>query len=171
MSEYLSSLLAEPERFEITDDGKAEWAIQKIREANSDTVKWQEHFAQQLAKIKAENDSTAAYMTGLLADYFATVPHKETKTQSTYKLPSATLIRKQQQARKRTELTPIYTCGGHSMSMDWDDDDEDFWCPICHVYIKLITSLFVVRHSERAVAPFVYGLSISSRYEIAVNKP
>lgn len=35
--------------------------------------------------------------------------------------------------RKGTELTPIYTCGGH-MGYD-DDDDEDFWCPICHAHL------------------------------------
>jgi hypothetical protein len=36
-------------------------------------------------------------MTGALGSYFTTVPHKETKTQAKYDLPSATLIRKQQQ--------------------------------------------------------------------------
>lgn len=40
-----------------------------------------------------------------------------------------------ERARKQTKLTPIYTCGGHSLSKDWDDDDEDFWCPICHTHI------------------------------------
>lgn len=98
MSEYIDAVAEAPTTaFEITDDGKAEWAIQKIREAQSDTAKWQEHFAGQLAKIKAENDNTVAYMTSLLAAYFATVPHKDTKTQSSYKLPSATLMRKRQE--------------------------------------------------------------------------
>ena len=35
--------------------------------------------------------------------------------------------------RKSTELTPIYTCGGHGGY--YDDDDEDFWCPICHAHL------------------------------------
>ena len=30
--------------------------------------------------------------------------------------------------RKNRELTPIYTLGGHGYP---DDDDEDFWCPVC----------------------------------------
>ena len=95
MSEYLTVQADKP--FVITDDGKAEWAIQKIKEAQSDTEKWHEHFAAQMAKIKAENDDTINYMTSLLAAYFNTVPKKETKTQSKYELPGATLIRKQQQ--------------------------------------------------------------------------
>lgn len=30
--------------------------------------------------------------------------------------------------RKKRELVPLYTSGGHGYM---DDDDEDFWCPIC----------------------------------------
>ena len=83
--------------FQITDDAAAEWAVQKIKEAQADTKKWQEHFAAQLIAIKRNNDDTIAAMKGYLAHYFATVPHRETKTQAKYELPSATLIRKQQQ--------------------------------------------------------------------------
>jgi hypothetical protein len=83
--------------FRITDDHLAEWAIQKIKEAQGDTAKWQAHFAAQLEKIKAANQSTIDFMTGALGSYFATVPHKETKTQAKYDLPSATLIRKKQE--------------------------------------------------------------------------
>ena len=36
-------------------------------------------------------------------------------------------------ARKETDLTPIYTCGGHGGY--YDDDDEDFWCPMCHEHL------------------------------------
>lgn len=35
--------------------------------------------------------------------------------------------------RKGAELTPIYTCGGHGGYCD--DDDEDFWCPVCHAHL------------------------------------
>lgn len=34
--------------------------------------------------------------------------------------------------RKSIPLTPIYTSGGHG---HYDDDDEDFWCPICHAHL------------------------------------
>ena len=83
--------------FNITDDHLAEWAINKIKEAHGDTAKWQAHFAAQLEKIKAANQSTIDFMTGALGSYFATVPHKKTDTQEKYALPSATLIRKKQE--------------------------------------------------------------------------
>jgi len=89
----------EYEGFQITDDHLAEWAIQKIKEAKGDTAKWQEHFAAQLEKIRAANQGTIDFMTIHLSRYFATVPHKETKTQAKYELPSATLIVKQQQSQ------------------------------------------------------------------------
>lgn len=34
--------------------------------------------------------------------------------------------------RKHTILTPLYTCGGHGYS---DDDDENFWCPVCRQHL------------------------------------
>lgn len=101
------ALQTEHTPFEITDDGQAEWAIKKILEARSDTAKWQEHFAQQLAKIKAENDNTEAYMTSFLAAYFSTVPHKDTKTTSKYVLPSATLIRKKQELEYKQDTSAL----------------------------------------------------------------
>ena len=97
MSELLDTVQQEYQGFQITDDSSAEWAVRKIKEAQSDTAKWQTHFADQLARIKKANDATVEYMTQLLAAYFATVPHKDSKTMSKYELPSATLVRKQQQ--------------------------------------------------------------------------
>jgi hypothetical protein len=87
----------EYEGFQITDDHLAEWAIRKIKEAQNDTAKWKAHFESQLSAIKRANDNTVAFMTGALGGYFATVPHKKATTQEKYELPSATLIRKQQQ--------------------------------------------------------------------------
>lgn len=97
MSELLETVQEEYQGFQITDDAKAEWAVRKIKEAQGDTAKWQAHFAAQLASIKKANDATVDYMTGLLSHYFEAVPHKDSKTMSKYELPSATLVRKQQQ--------------------------------------------------------------------------
>lgn len=97
MSELAETIQQEYQGFQITDDSSAEWAVRKIKEAQGDTAKWQAHFAAQLASIKKANDATVDFMTSLLASYFATVPHKETATQAKYELPSATLLRKQQQ--------------------------------------------------------------------------
>jgi hypothetical protein len=87
----------EHEDFQITDDSTAEWAVRKIKDAQQDTEKWRQHFADQLQAIANSNQSTINYMTSLLGGYFAIVPHRETTMQAKYELPSATLIRKQQQ--------------------------------------------------------------------------
>ena len=104
MSETMMNPIEESEEqqdqyagFQITDDSMAEWAVQKIKDAQSDTTKWKAHFDAQLAAIQKNNDDTVNAMTVYLAHYFTTVPHRETKTQAKYELPSATLIRKQHQ--------------------------------------------------------------------------
>ena len=79
----------------ITDDKAAEWAVEQIRNAQADTLRWKVHFAEQLRRIQAANDEKVAYMTAQLEAYFDTLPHKSTKTQESYQLPSAKLVRKQ----------------------------------------------------------------------------
>lgn len=88
---------AQETRWEIADDQGAEWAVQKMMDAQADTEKWKAHFDAQLAGIKRQNDETIARMEAYLEDYFDRVPHKTSKTQESYALPSAKLIRKAQQ--------------------------------------------------------------------------
>ena len=87
----------ENDRFAITDDSAAEWAIRRIREKQEDTQRWKEHYDHQLATIKESNDRDIAYFEGLLAEYFGKVPHHDTKTMRKYSLPSADLVLKHQQ--------------------------------------------------------------------------
>ena len=83
--------------FTVDNDQKAEWAARKIREARQDTQKWTEYYERHLSAIRRANEDTEAYFSALLADYFATVPHKATKTQESYSLPSCKLVLKAQQ--------------------------------------------------------------------------
>lgn len=83
--------------FIVDNDQKAEWAARKIREARQDTQKWTEYYERQLSAIRRTNEDTEAYFAALLADYFETVPHKATKTQESYSLPSCKLVLKAQQ--------------------------------------------------------------------------
>lgn len=83
--------------FTVDNDQKAEWAARKIREARQDTQKWTEYYERQLSAIRRANEETEAYFAALLADYFDTVPHKATKTQESYSLPSCKLVLKAQQ--------------------------------------------------------------------------
>lgn len=85
------------ERWSIKDDKSAEWALKKIREAQEDTARWNTYYAAQMETIERQNADTVAYFTALLEAWFKTVPHKATKTQESYQLPSGKLVRKLQQ--------------------------------------------------------------------------
>jgi len=101
--EMINEMVDNEDRFVIDDDGKAEWALNKIAEekaetqrminvANSMIMKYQE----KIEVYQNQFESKTAYLKEQLRQYFETVPHKETKTQETYKLPSGTLKLKKQ---------------------------------------------------------------------------
>lgn len=94
---------AQPERkeFMIADDGCADWAIRKIKDEKQEYDRIKELGEQQIALIeekiaqaKRRYESNTGYLTGKLAQYFQTVPHKKTKTRETYRLLSGNLVMK-----------------------------------------------------------------------------
>ena len=86
----------ESDGFVIDTDAKAEWALKKIREARADRDKWVAWYTDKIAEIKAQTDFDTMNLENMLAEYFATVPHKKTKTQESYKLPGGKLVLKTQ---------------------------------------------------------------------------
>ena len=87
------------EEFQITDDRSAEWAIKKIKAAEDEYVRLMELVQAERKELdmKAEElskhlESETGYLKGLLFKYFETVEKKETKTQSSYKLLSGSLV-------------------------------------------------------------------------------
>lgn len=93
MTEVLSEI-EKPERFIIDDDQKAEWALEQIRNAEDEKARWRDHFSEQMARINETCDLTINNMKEMLREYFATVPHKVTKTEENYRLPSGKLVMK-----------------------------------------------------------------------------
>lgn len=85
---------AESDRFVIDDDGKADWAVRKIREAEAEIIQWRSYYKDALEKIEKRQQSRIEYLKAMLAAYFDTVPHHETKTQASYQLPSGKLVLK-----------------------------------------------------------------------------
>lgn len=105
--------VAEGERapFRITDDRCADWAIRKIADERSEYDRLKALADEQIAAInekvaaaRKRMENGTSYLTSCLADFFATVPHKETKTTEKYRLISGTLTFKkgtnQDQARR-----------------------------------------------------------------------
>ena len=91
MSELLEEL-EQVEQFQVTDDQKADWCLQKIAEADAELDRLTDWYQRQIDLAKENHDSCVRYFTGLLRDYFSTVPAHETKTMSKYSLPSGELV-------------------------------------------------------------------------------
>ena len=98
----------EPEGFVIDTDAKAQWALDKIRKARKDRDMWVKWYTDKIAEIKAQTDFDTMNLERMLAEYFATVPHKKTKTQESYPLKGGKLILKTQNPEyKRNDATVI----------------------------------------------------------------
>ena len=93
MSELLK---IEPDGFVIDTDAKAEWAMTKIKEARADRDRWVKWYEDKIKEITEQTDFNTMNLERMLAEYFATVPHKKTKTQESYSLPGGKLVLKTQ---------------------------------------------------------------------------
>lgn len=87
-----------PVKWKIADDGAADWAVQKIQAERAELARLEELAEAQIARIEEKVaaarkrcENGTRFLTGKLAEYFATVPHKKTKTQESYRLLSGTL--------------------------------------------------------------------------------
>lgn len=89
--------------FHVRDDSTAEWCIKKIKEAQTNKKMWEAHYKAQMERVNTQTQQTVDYFTARLAEYFGLVPHKATKTQESYSLPSAKLIQKKQQPEYKVE--------------------------------------------------------------------
>lgn len=105
MSEAMNDLVYRETdtEFHVTDDSAAEWCMKKIRKAEADRAMWKAHYEAQMEKVNKAADDDIAYFTAKLEEYFATVPHKATKTQESYTLPGGKLVMKKQQPKFETD--------------------------------------------------------------------
>jgi len=83
-------------RFTVDNDQKAEWCLDKIREANDEADRMQAWYTEQMKKILKRRDARVAFFEEKLKPYFGMVPKKATKTQMSYALPSGKLVLKKQ---------------------------------------------------------------------------
>lgn len=89
------------EKFKITNDTVAEWALAKIKEAQEERdrllalVKEKEaELSEKKNSIENKYEQETGYLKFCLSEYMSTVPCKSTKTQDTYQLLTGKLIRK-----------------------------------------------------------------------------
>lgn len=98
------------DHFTVEDDQTAEWCMQQIRNAEEEKAKWKAFYDDRYQRVCDTCDLTIANMTAVLQSYFEKVPHKTTKTQENYALPSGKLVVKQQE--------PEYTRNDESV-IEW----------------------------------------------------
>ena len=100
MTELLEPIEREyPEAYAICTDAEADRALEKIQDARAERDRMVAACRERIAEFEARIEAAEAaceretgYYTGLLYEYFGNVPHKATKTQETYSLPSGKLI-------------------------------------------------------------------------------
>lgn len=92
----MSELLNE-EVFEITDDMAAEECMKMIRDHQEEKETWKKFYEDRIKSVNETCDMEIARLTMALETYFSTVPHKVTKTQENYALPSGKLVVKKQE--------------------------------------------------------------------------
>ena len=85
------------DHFYIESDQEAEWAMNKIREAEAEKAKWKAFYDSRYQMVCESCDLTIANMKSMLQSYFNTVPHKVTKTEENYALPSGKIYMKKQE--------------------------------------------------------------------------
>lgn len=125
MSELLR---AEAEGFVIDTDAKAEWALGKIKEARADRDTWVAWYKDKIREITEQTDFDTMNLERMLAEYFATVPHKKTKTQESYKLPGGKLVLKTQNPEyKRDDKTVIDWAKANGMAQFVKVKEELDW--------------------------------------------
>jgi phage host-nuclease inhibitor protein Gam len=85
----------------IRDDGCADWAVRKIAEEKEELDRIKTLAEKQIEAIQEKVDAAqrryengTRFLTGKLAEYFETVPHRATKTKESYRLLSGTLTKK-----------------------------------------------------------------------------
>ena len=116
------------EGFTIDNDSKADWAVRKIAEIRAECDRMAEWHRQQVNKEKEAAEADISRLEHMLSEYFVIVPHKVTKTQESYTLPTGKLVVKKQNPEfKRDDKTVIAWLkdngGGDfvkvSESLDW----------------------------------------------------
>lgn len=91
-----------PQRWSITDDGCADWALKKIKTEKDELDRITALAEQEIARLKEQvekaqrrYEQNTAFLTSMLEQFFDTVEHKKTKTGTeSYRLLHGQLVRK-----------------------------------------------------------------------------
>lgn len=91
------------DNFVVDSDVKARWAINKIKALQDDCDAMTDWYNSKIKEITEQTKFERMKFERMLSDYFATVPHKKTKTQESYSFPGGKLILKTQNPEYRRD--------------------------------------------------------------------
>ena len=98
------------ESFTIDNDSKADWAVRKIAEIRAECDRMAEWHRQQVNKEKEAAEADISRLEHMLSEYFVVVPHKVTKTQESYTLPTGKLVVKKQNPEFKRDDKTVIAC-------------------------------------------------------------
>lgn len=81
---------------EVETDMDAEARLEKIRGWEAFRKRWLDHYQKKIDEVNERADRNIAWHKYHLARFFRSVPHKSTKTQLSYDLPSCQLVMKKE---------------------------------------------------------------------------
>lgn len=130
------------EIFTIKDDNMAEWALKKIKAETNEANRiinacrnQQDFYIRREEQIKNQLNNNISFLKRKLADYFELVPHKKTKTQEKYILPSGELVLKRQNPKFNINqdeaiLSVVQVTGTNEyvrqkLELDWENLKKD----------------------------------------------
>lgn len=94
------------EVWKIENDSTADWALDKIREAQAEYRRFEMVINDKISQLqvalaaeKEKMERETGFFQNKLCEYFETVPRKASKTQEVYKLPSGRLVKKYKQPK------------------------------------------------------------------------
>lgn len=104
-AELASGVAPEEEDFDpgfvIDDDGKADWALRRIKEEKDEYIRLSTLADEQKSELdyrveqaRKRYEGRTGFLRDKLMEYFHTVPHRSTKTQEKYQLLSGALVLK-----------------------------------------------------------------------------
>ena len=133
MSEAAKKIFDEPveeacDGWKCENDQDAEWCLTQISRAKAEKERWKAHYKAALESVNATLDETISRMEYFLFEYFQTVPHKRTKTEENYPLPSGKIMLKAQETTfdyDEAEVIDWLKAHGKGFiktreSLDWD---------------------------------------------------
>ena len=137
--EELEEQEPQEERFEVVDDEKADWCIDKIKEHKGEIEKWNAHYEAEKRRRFMRHETAIFRLTAKLRDYFINRSEQgltnKTKTEENYKLPGGKIFMKKREPEfTKDEAALIPWLEEHApeyvkieKSVDWAGLKKAFW--------------------------------------------